>query len=110
MPFFVPPSATAKRKRSYRRQIDMNVCKVCLRDPSPSGNRIVHCDKCNRPYHQYCHDPPIDREFLVRKSQPWVCSACREVQETSYSGLDGLVTAGDLNTEEVCVTAYTLQT
>ena len=87
----------------------MSVCKVCQRRPSPSGNMLVYCDSCDRPYHQFCHDPPIDREVAIQKNRRWLCTACSKIQEISNNRLDDLVAAGDLTVDEVRNVKFSLE-
>ncbi|KKZ62566.1 hypothetical protein EMCG_02973 [[Emmonsia] crescens] len=71
-------SQPRKRRRVYRKGKEMNVtCKRCERGHSPAGNMIVFCDDCNRPWHQFCHDPPIEKEVISVKELEWFCKECR---------------------------------
>jgi hypothetical protein len=63
---------------------------------------IVYCDGCNTPYHQYCHDPPIDKEVIQIPDMEWFCKECKKSQELAMYGLDGLVPGPDLLADEVC--------
>ncbi|WPH02880.1 Hypothetical protein R9X50_00574800 [Acrodontium crateriforme] len=77
---FVPPPPvsppTHKRKRTYRRNPESAVCKMCLRGTSPATNMIVFCDGCNTPYHRYCHHPPIDQAVVEELEKEWYCRNC----------------------------------
>ncbi|OAX78998.1 hypothetical protein ACJ72_06690 [Emergomyces africanus] len=71
-------SQPRKRRRAYRKGKEMNViCKHCERGHSPTGNVIVFCDDCNRPWHQFCHDPPIEKGVVTVKELEWFCRECR---------------------------------
>lgn len=81
---FVPPpepspiaAAPVKRKRTYRKNPESAVCKVCLRGTSPTTNMIVFCDGCNTPYHRFCHHPPIDQSVIDEVDKEWYCKQCR---------------------------------
>jgi len=37
---------------------------------------IVFCDGCNVPYHQLCHDPPIDDLVIAVADAEWFCKEC----------------------------------
>lgn len=54
----------------------------CQRGHSPTSNVIVFCDQCNRAWHQLCHDPPIETEFVTVKEKEWHCRECKPVQIT----------------------------
>ncbi|KAF2398400.1 hypothetical protein EJ06DRAFT_460337, partial [Trichodelitschia bisporula] len=81
---FVPtipsPTREPKRRKVHRRTMDSAVCTMCKRGVSTSQNTIVFCDKCSKPYHMYCHDPPIDREFVDIAEKEWFCLACSPVE------------------------------
>ena len=49
---------------------------MCHRPTSPSNNQIVFCDGCGTPYHQYCHDPPIENEVCEIAEKEWFCMEC----------------------------------
>ncbi|EEH44320.1 uncharacterized protein PADG_00609 [Paracoccidioides brasiliensis Pb18] len=74
-----------KRRRVYRKGKEVNVvCRHCERGHSPTGNVIVFCDDCNRPWHQFCHDPPIEKELVTMKELEWFCKECRPVETSSH--------------------------
>ncbi|KAJ9353531.1 hypothetical protein DTO027B9_5233 [Paecilomyces variotii] len=74
-----------KRKRVYRKGKDMNVnCIHCQRGHGPSTNMIVFCDECNRAWHQFCHDPPIENDVITVKEAEWFCHECRPTQRPAY--------------------------
>ena len=79
---FVPPppspTTTTKRKRTYRRNPESAVCKMCLRGTSPASNMIVFCDGCNTPYHRYCHQPPIEQAVIDEVDKEWYCQPCEK--------------------------------
>lgn len=102
---FVPaipsPTAGTKRKRGNRKPSESSVCKVCQRGHSPPSNMIVFCDGCNTPYHQYCHDPPIENNVVQVAEKEWHCAICQRSKNQAMTGLAGLVTGEDLSVEEV---------
>ncbi|KAI5845395.1 hypothetical protein BZA05DRAFT_408391 [Tricharina praecox] len=79
---FNPAQKTPSRRRGpYRRSHDARICKVCQRGHSPQSNMIVFCDGCNGPFHQLCHDPPIDDLVIQVESAEWYCAACAKSRE-----------------------------
>lgn len=42
---------------------------------------IVFCDGCNTPYHQLCHDPPIDDLVVAIESAEWFCHLCDKMRQ-----------------------------
>ncbi|PGH04068.1 hypothetical protein GX51_03738 [Blastomyces parvus] len=77
-------SQARKRRRVYRKGREVNiVCKRCERGHSPAANVIVFCDDCNRPWHQFCHDPPIEKEVITVKELEWFCIECRPPANSS---------------------------
>ncbi|KAJ5625895.1 hypothetical protein N7510_002204 [Penicillium lagena] len=70
---------TRKRKHFFRKKDANIICIHCQRGNSPSTNTIVFCDECNAPWHQRCHDPPIDDEVVLVKSKEWSCHECKPV-------------------------------
>lgn len=64
-----------KPKRRYTRSRDI-VCKLCDKPGSRSGNQIVYCDRCNTPWHQACHQPPIPEKVIEVEEAEWVCADC----------------------------------
>ena len=68
------------------------MCRNCGRGHSPPSNAIVFCDGCNGPWHQFCHDPPIEGEVVRVEEREWVCAGCeggrweREVLEGRVGG------------------------
>nr|POF18541.1 swm histone demethylase complex subunit phf1 [Quercus suber] len=90
---FVPPpvpspTVTQKRKKTYRRNPESAVCKVCLRGTSPKNNMIVFCDGCNTPYHRYCHHPPIDQSVIDQLDKEWYCKPCEKERKLNASQVD----------------------
>ena len=65
---------------------EASVCRVCQRGHSPSRNLIVFCDGCNTPYHQYCHDPPVEDEVVKVEEKEWLCSYCTGSRQTALIG------------------------
>ncbi|KAL8771786.1 MAG: hypothetical protein Q9194_004800 [Teloschistes cf. exilis] len=64
-----------KPKRRYTKLSDI-VCKLCEKPDSRVGNQIVYCDRCNTPYHQACHRPPIPEHVIEVESAEWICAEC----------------------------------
>lgn len=74
---FDPAARTPTRRRGpYRRFHDSRICRICQRGHSPQSNMIVFCDGCNIPYHQLCHDPPIDDLVIAITDTEWFCREC----------------------------------
>jgi hypothetical protein len=109
---FVPPPQPSpptmpsyKKKRTYRRNPESAVCKICLRGVSPASNMIVFCDGCNVPYHRYCHQPPIDKSVIDEVDKEWYCKQCERerIQPVPESHVVGFVSVENASAEEVCV-------
>lgn len=93
-----------KKRRPYRRNIEAAVCKMCNRGTSPSSNQIVFCDGCGTPYHQYCHDPPIEADVVDIPDKEWFCSTCVKSKESAeVPNAEGLVIGEGLSADEVCL-------
>ncbi|KAL1971241.1 hypothetical protein VTN77DRAFT_193 [Rasamsonia byssochlamydoides] len=76
-------AASRKRRKVYRKGKEVNiVCAHCQRGHSPSTNMIVFCDGCNGSWHQFCHDPPIEKEVIEVKEAEWFCRECRPVESS----------------------------
>ncbi|GAB1210567.1 hypothetical protein APSETT445_009362 [Aspergillus pseudonomiae] len=78
-------TAARKRKRVYRKPKDGIIsCIHCQRGHSPQSNAIVFCYECHGPWHQLCHDPPIEPQVdtVAMKQRPWVCRECKPVPIT----------------------------
>ncbi|KAH7039657.1 uncharacterized protein B0I36DRAFT_309043 [Microdochium trichocladiopsis] len=71
----------SKRKHWGKRTAEQALCKVCTRGLSPFKNQVVFCDGCNLCWHQLCHDPYIDDEFVSDESRSWFCSKCMAKRE-----------------------------
>ena len=99
-----PPMPSYKKKRTYRRNPEAAVCKMCLRGVSPASNMIVFCDGCNVPYHRYCHQPPIDQSVIDEVDKEWYCKQCERerIQPVPASHVAGFVSAENASVEEVC--------
>ncbi|EMC92592.1 hypothetical protein BAUCODRAFT_125577 [Baudoinia panamericana UAMH 10762] len=105
---FVPPPpapspiTSNKRKRTYRRNPESAVCKVCLRGTSPASNMIVFCDGCNTPYHRFCHHPPIDPSVIDEVDKEWYCKQCEQerVLPVPESEIADFVAAGGASVEQ----------
>jgi hypothetical protein len=91
---FNPATAPAppKRKHYGKRTAEQALCKVCTRGLSPEKNQIVFCDGCNICWHQLCHDPFIDDEFVSDETRSWFCKNClakREKHLAKKKSVDG---------------------
>ena len=96
------PSAQ-KRKARYRRPPGAaTVCKNCQRGHSPASNVIVFCDGCNKPWHQYCHNPPIRGKMEQIQEKEWFCADCTVLREESGI-LQGRVSGEGMSLVEVCI-------
>lgn len=69
-------TAAQKRKNYGKRTPEQALCKVCTRGLSPAKNQIVFCDGCNCCWHQLCHEPYIDDDFVSNQSRSWFCRGC----------------------------------
>ena len=108
---FVPPPQPSpqatpvykKKKPAYRKNPDSAVCKVCLRGVSPASNMIVFCDGCNTPYHQWCHQPPIDKSVIEEIDKEWFCRPCERerIQPVPEAEVLGFVAAEGASANEV---------
>ena len=105
---FVPPppsptTTTSKRKRTFRRNPQSAVCKICLRGTSPASNMIVFCDGCNTPYHRYCHHPPIDQAVVDEVEKEWYCRQCERerIMPVPESEIASFVSAEGASPEQV---------
>ncbi|KAI1776678.1 hypothetical protein F4818DRAFT_356399 [Hypoxylon cercidicola] len=74
-------ASNQKRKHYGKRTPEQALCKVCTRGLSPAKNQIVFCDGCNCCWHQLCHDPYIDDDFVSNESRSWFCSRCLAKRE-----------------------------
>ncbi|KAI1269086.1 CoA-transferase family III domain-containing protein [Xylariaceae sp. FL1019] len=63
----------SKRKHYGKRTAEQALCK------------IVFCDGCNSCWHQLCHDPYIDDDFVSNESQSWFCSRCVAKREKALA-------------------------
>ncbi|KAL9029349.1 MAG: hypothetical protein Q9196_002395 [Gyalolechia fulgens] len=70
-----PADGRKKPKRRYTKSRDI-VCKLCEKPDSRVGNQIVFCDRCNTPWHQACHNPPIPERVIEVEEAEWVCVEC----------------------------------
>lgn len=96
------PTSGAKRKRSYARKgPDQIICAKCLRGHSPPSNAIVLCDGCNAAYHQWCHDPVIEREVVDYVDKSWFCGKCTHTKEIDAVPLASRVSGVDMTTQQV---------
>ncbi|KAJ0419111.1 hypothetical protein BJY00DRAFT_286794 [Aspergillus carlsbadensis] len=75
-----PQDVAKKRRRVSRKGKTTNTtCRHCQRGHSAPRNVIVFCDRCNRAWHQHCHDPPIERDVITVKEKEWLCQECNPV-------------------------------
>jgi len=102
------PTVTNKRKRTYRRNPDSAVCKICLRGTSPVSNMIVFCDGCNTPYHRHCHHPPIDQSVIDEIDKEWYCKHCERerVVPVPEAEVSNFVSGKGAPSEQVCLQIY----
>ena len=95
-----------KRKGRYRRPPGAAaVCKNCGRGHSPANNVIVFCDGCNKPWHQYCHDPPIRGDMAQIEEKEWFCADCMVLREEKEQ-LEGKISGEGMSLVEVCQSIY----
>lgn len=95
---FNPAAKQPSRRRGpYRRIHDSRICKICQRGHSPQSNMIVFCDGCNTPFHQLCHDPPIDDLVIAVAEAEWFCASCAKKREEKplSTGLSGAALTDD---------------
>ncbi|KAK7554663.1 hypothetical protein IWX49DRAFT_164296 [Phyllosticta citricarpa] len=102
-PVLPSPSTAPRKKRVTKQPRETSVCKICQRGHSPSSNMIVFCDGCNSGYHQYCHQPPIEKEVIKVAEKEWFCGKCadsRTVKPNAISDASQLVAGSELTREE----------
>jgi hypothetical protein len=106
---FVPtipePTPGVKRRRSTKTILAAQ-CKTCHRGTETGNNRIVFCDICSTPYHQYCHNPPIDEDVVTVLEKEWLCGPCQRSKQTVVEGTEDLVSGEALSIEEVRLSSY----
>ncbi|KAL8996648.1 MAG: hypothetical protein Q9169_003872, partial [Polycauliona sp. 2 TL-2023] len=80
--------SSKKPKRRYTRSRDPDkiVCKLCEKPDSRVGNQIVYCDRCNTPWHQECHQPPIPEHVIEVQSAEWFCGNCLAPKQNPADG------------------------
>ncbi|KAI0505423.1 hypothetical protein F5B22DRAFT_524043 [Xylaria bambusicola] len=79
-------SANAQKRKHYgKRTAEQALCKVCTRGLSPAMNQIVFCDGCNFCWHQMCHDPYIDDDFVSDEARSWFCGRCMSKREKALA-------------------------
>jgi hypothetical protein len=66
----------------------------------------VFCDVCNTAYHQYCHDPPIDNEYVTVLEKEWLCGPCERSKKNVVAGTEGLVAGEGLGIDQVWLHSY----
>ncbi|KAK8248081.1 hypothetical protein HDK77DRAFT_217825 [Phyllosticta capitalensis] len=101
-PVIPTPSTAPRKKRVVTKQPrETSVCKICQRGHSPSCNMIVFCDGCNSGYHQYCHQPPIEKEVVQVAEKEWFCGKCADTRRNNaISDAIQLVAGPELTREE----------
>jgi hypothetical protein len=84
---FNPADAAGSQKRKHygKRTAEQALCKVCTRGLSPNTNQIVFCDGCNLCWHQLCHDPYIDDDFVSDENRSWFCGRCVAKREKALA-------------------------
>ncbi|KAI0443027.1 hypothetical protein F4803DRAFT_550597 [Xylaria telfairii] len=84
---FNPTDAASAQKRKHygKRTVEQALCKVCTRGLSPNMNQIVFCDGCNFCWHQMCHDPYIDDDFVSNETRSWFCGRCLAKREKALA-------------------------
>ncbi|TGJ82224.1 hypothetical protein E0Z10_g6559 [Xylaria hypoxylon] len=87
----VDSAGSQKRKHYGKRTAEQALCKVCTRGLSPSMNQIVFCDGCNFCWHQMCHDPYIEDEFVSDETRSWFCGRCLAKREKALAKKKTLV-------------------
>lgn len=93
-----------KPKRRYTKSRDI-VCKLCEKPDSRVGNQIVFCDRCNTPWHQSCHKPPIPESVVEIEEAEWVCREClARKQDPAALLTDSLEFGGSLGVSVMMVT------
>lgn len=97
----LPEPTPAVRRRRSTKSIQAAQCKTCRRPTQANNNRIVFCDGCSTPYHQYCHDPPIDNDFVTEEDKPWFCGPCGRSKQDVIEGTEGLVAGEGLSIDDV---------
>ncbi|CAG8599726.1 14009_t:CDS:2, partial [Acaulospora colombiana] len=73
-------SQNSSSEGAQQSKLDDIVCTVCHYGRSPKHNRIVLCDKCDVPYHQQCHVPPIEDRVVEIPTAEWICLRCEEMK------------------------------
>lgn len=106
-PLLATPVSTGamkgQRKGRYRRPPGAAaVCKNCGRGHSPASNVIVFCDGCNKPWHQYCHDPLISGDMAQIEEKEWFCADCT-VLRGEKEQLEGKISGEGMSLVEVCI-------
>ncbi|KAI4258011.1 MAG: hypothetical protein LQ352_001401 [Teloschistes flavicans] len=92
-----------KPKRRYTKLSDI-VCKLCEKPDSRVGNQIVYCDRCNTPYHQACHRPPIPEHVIEVETAEWICAEClSQEQNPAVGASDHLEFGGTLGVSTMVV-------
>lgn len=50
------------------------VCCICNHGDASDENDLAMCDRCDRGFHQQCHDPPVSH--FGRPEDQWFCAEC----------------------------------
>jgi len=50
------------------------ICEVCGKGDVTDDNDLALCDRCDRGFHQKCHEPQVS--FFGRPDDQWFCAAC----------------------------------
>eukprot|EP00930_Biecheleria_cincta_P004879 TRINITY_DN105808_c0_g1_i1.p1 TRINITY_DN105808_c0_g1~~TRINITY_DN105808_c0_g1_i1.p1 ORF type:complete len:701 (+),score=159.39 TRINITY_DN105808_c0_g1_i1:76-2103(+) len=53
--------------------LNANCCK-CGKGEATDDNDLALCDRCDRAFHQFCHDPPVER--FGNAEDQWFCMDC----------------------------------
>lgn len=61
---------------------------------------MVFCDGCNTPWHQWCHDPHINREVIEIAEKEWFCSSCKHKHEEEIVPIDKRSSGEEWSIEE----------
>lgn len=99
------PKGHRKKRTQSKKQANPEaaLCKLCDRGHSPENNQIVFCDGCGNAFHQFCHNPPIDRLTVIITEKEWFCTNCmmkRERKGMTSIGSDTLGSGEKLSLEE----------
>lgn len=108
VPTLASPTNTAaggaRKKKRFRKNAENAVCKSCERGHSPANNAIVFCDGCGAAYHQYCHQPPIEKDVIDIPEKEWLCKECdkNSLAHIVLPGYQHFILGQNLSANEVC--------